>query len=398
METQAKNVNRVDPGKLDPKFGDSGQIRPHDQSGGVMAVALSAEGVLTYAVREGQGFNVYRTDPDGILDPSFGGGSGNTGEWQFIPGEGARPTRLLLQKDGKVLVIGNSIEVTALKPAALTRFNVNGSPDLVFGSFVIPIPHRDWAFVDSIDGCLQADGKILIAFSYATTDSGGSVLVRLHSDGKLDTSFNDVGFVEVERKGHIILLSSVVIQDGKIIVGGTTASNQLILASYDLEGRLNTGFGTGGFTFYAALDGSELKMRQLIAQDDGKLVCAGNGMGAGMVMRFTELGHVDKTWNRGLPVLTHAGPGTAWNSLAKQLDDKIVVAGTSENGTEMIAGRLLPDGTYDAGFSEKGWIVVGSSGGVAMDVKIQGSARIIVGGEVIIRGEGRKPVVYGLQA
>lgn len=398
METQTKDVKRVAPGQLDPKFGDFGQIRPHNRSGLVTAIALSAEGVLTYVVWEGIGFNVYRTDPDGKPDQAFNGGS--TGEWQFVPSKDARPARLLLQEDGKVLVIGDSRNGGSAGPAALRRFNANGTPDLVFGGFVIPV-HSD-SSAASIDACLQVDGKILVVFNYSGSTSKASVLVRLHSNGELDTSFAGTGFVEVESEDAIIVLTSIVIQDGKIIVGGATRSNQLVLARYDIEGKIDTDFGVDGFAFFAAADGSSLSMSQLIAQTDGTLVCAGTrivgGIEAmGMVMRFTADGHPDVLFNGGLPVLTEAGAEASWDSLAQQPDGKIVVAGTSMRFTNMIVGRLLPDGVHDASLDGIGWVSIGSAGGAAKDVKIQSSARIIVGGDTFNDNGTRVPVVFGLQ-
>lgn len=408
METQTTDVNPLDAGQLDPRF-NGGQIRPNYRSGSVRATVLSAEGALTYAAWQGKGFTLYRTDPDGIPDPGFGGGSGNTGEWQFVDGEDARPTRLLVQQDGKVLVIGDSRQVTGLRPAALTRFNANGSPDLVFGRVVIPVPHRDYAEVTWIDGCLQSDGKILVAFGYFGPAVASSVLVRLLSNGELDSSFAGTGFVEVESGDNPILLRSVVIQNGKIVVGGNTTSDQLVLARYDMEGGIDSTFGNSGFVFFAVTDGSSLKNEQLIVQDDHKLVCAGRRVeggirATGMVMRFTADGRPDEQWNGGLPVFTEAGPNLRWTSLAQQPDDKIVMVGYTYRAPidpiagDIIAGRLLPNGVHDTSFGEAGWVRVGSSGGLSWDVKVQSAARIIVGGDALIDNGGRGPVVYGLQA
>jgi len=398
MDTQATDVNLPDPGRLDPEFGVFGQIRPDFLAGSVRAVVLSAEGSLTYATRQGEGFTVYRTDSDGIKDEAFGN-DGNTGEWQFVSGKKASPSRLLLQEDDKILVIGDSREPDGIGRAALRRFHANGSPDLIFGSVVIPVAQHDYAQVALIDGCLQDDGKVLVAFSYFISESEGALLARLHSNGEPDTDFGNRGFVEIKTGGDFIRLCSVVIQDGKIVVGGTTTSGRLVLARYDLEGEIDTRFGVDGFAYLAATEGS-LKMSQLIAQADGKLVCAGGLQESmGMAMRFTADGHPDKEWNGGLPVLTNSGPETFWRSLAQQPDGKIVVVGYNR-AFHIIAGRLLPNGDHDAHFggTGSGWVSFGPSGGLSWDVKVQSGARIIVGGEAFIEAGNRGPVVYGLQA
>lgn len=399
METKAKDVNRVDPGKLDPEFGDSGQIRPNFQSGSVRAVALSDEGVLTYAVWQGEGFTLYRTDPDGIPDQGFGNG-GNTGKWQFVDGENARPSCLLLQADHKILLIGDTRKPDHSSQAALTRWNANGSPDLVFGRVVLPVPHNGYVLMHTmVGGCLQADGKILVTFGYLIGSSRRSVLIRLKNNGELDTDFAGTGVVEVGSESDAIQLVSVVIQDGKIIVGGR-ASDQLVLARYDMAGKIDTDFGVNGFAFFKTTDGFELSMTQLIAQADGKLVCAGasleGGDTKGMVMKFTADGSADMQFNRGLPVLTDAGRLSHWYSMALQPDGKIVVVGYNYDRAAIV-GRILPIGAHDTSFGGTGWVSVGI-GGIARSVKVQSSARIIVGGGAMIDNGFDSPVVYGLQA
>jgi uncharacterized delta-60 repeat protein len=395
MEIQATDGNA---GQLDPVFGDFGQIRPDFLAGSVRAVVLSAEGELTYATRQGQGFTLYRTDSDGIKDEAFGH-DGNTGEWRFVCGKQATPVRLLLQDDRKILVIGETQEADGIRRAALRRFHANGSPDLVFGSVVIPVAQHDYSQVELIDGCLQDDGKVLVSFTYYISDSQGALLARLYGNGELDTGFGNGGFLEIESEGDFIQLSSVVIQDGKIVVGGTTLSGQLVLARYDLQGRIDSQFGVDGFAFYASTDGS-LRMRQLVPQADGKLVCAGGLQETlGMVMRFTADGRPDKEWNGGRPVLTDTGPETFWRALAQQPDGEIVVVGHNR-ALHILAGRLLPNGKPDARFGRTGtgWISFGPSGGLAWDVKVQSAARMIVGAEAVIDIGHHGPVVYGLQA
>jgi uncharacterized delta-60 repeat protein len=394
MEIQTTIENA---GQLDPGFGDFGQIRPDFLAGSVMAVVLSAEGALTYATQQGKGFTLYRTDFDGIKDTNFGH-DGNTGEWQFVRGKQATPVRLLLQDDRKILVIGETREPDGIRRAALRRFNANGSPDLIFGSVVVPVAQHDYSQVELIDGCLQGDGKVLVSFTYYISESQGSLLVRLHGNGELDTGFGTRGFIEIENGDDFIRVNSVVIQGGKIVVGGTTLSGQLFLARYDLQGKIESQFGVDGFAFFTITDGS-LRMRQLIAQADGKLVCAGGLLDTiGMVMRFTADGHPDKEWNGGRPVLTDTGPETFWRSLAQQPDGKIVVVGHNR-ALHIIAGRLLPNGEHDTRFgrSGSGWVSFGPSGGLAWDVKVQSAARIIVGAEAFIDFGHHGPVVYGLQ-
>ncbi|WP_347910874.1 hypothetical protein [Pseudomonas grandcourensis] len=386
---------------LDRSFGEAGQIRPNFLSGGARAAQLSADGSLYFATWQDEN-SLFRATPEGALDPSFGNGTGRV-KWHFVHGEESRPSCLLVQADHKILVIGDTRRTDGTARAALTRFHNSGSPDLVFGTVLVPVFEGNYVVMELVSGCLQADGKILIAFGYGTAEGFGSLLIRLKAEnGELDDSFGNGGYVDVKSNGPAIELRSVLVRDdGKIIVGGT-ADDQLVIGCYTPNGEIDSSFAQEGFAYYKSPEGA-LRMRQLVAQPDGKLVCAGRvNLGAantkGMVMRFDSNGDPDSSFNEGVPVFTDAGRNTAWNSLAVQADGKIAMTGNNaELGTEplVVIGRLLPNGSPDPGFGENGWGSVGV-GGLSWDVRIQADKRIIVAGENLNDSGNRTPSIYGL--
>jgi uncharacterized delta-60 repeat protein len=129
------------------------------------------------------------------------------------------------QSDGKILIGGAYTTFTGTTHNRLVRLFSNGTLDTSFniGS----------GFNNAVT-CLaiQSDGKILVAGAYTTfTGTTHNRLVRLNANGTLDTSFN-VG------TGFDNAVNSILIQsDGKILVGGTfqtftgTSQNRILVMS-----------------------------------------------------------------------------------------------------------------------------------------------------------------------
>src|SRR5690349_22257745 len=131
------------PGDLDPSFGGgAGWVRTleiRDAANnylpeGAEDVAIQPDGkiVVTGAVIDGRSnryFGALRYLPDGSLDGSFGSG----GLVAADIGSFEDPRAIALQRDGKIVVAGETDCETARCLAAM-RPNADGSPDGSFGS------------------------------------------------------------------------------------------------------------------------------------------------------------------------------------------------------------------------------------------------------------------------
>lgn len=154
------------------------------------------------------------------------------------------------------------------------------------------------------------------------------------------------------------------------------------------SGTLDPTFGDNGVTF--AFGPSRARANALAMQFDGKIIAAGYSLGTTYysfaVARFNENGSLDSTFGTGGMVKTSI---TAYNALASavaiQSDGKIVVAGSSSNGTYNTFGiaRYNPNGTLDTTFNTDGKreSVFGDLGSVASALAVQSDGRILAVGE-----------------
>jgi uncharacterized delta-60 repeat protein len=95
---------------------------------------------------------------------------------------------------------------------------------------------------------VQPDGKIVVAgfATHATGIDSDFALARYNPDGTLDTSFDGDGIVTTDLGTQSDDARALVIQpDGRIVVAGT-AGEDIALARYMPEGKLDTSFGNGG--------------------------------------------------------------------------------------------------------------------------------------------------------
>jgi uncharacterized delta-60 repeat protein len=288
----------------------------------------------------------------GVIDQSFAYGNGFN----------ALIFSTAIQSDGKILVGGQFADYNGIGANGITRLNTDGSIDT---SFVYGTGFNN--FVQSI--AIQSDGKILVGGSF-TTYNGTSAnnIIRLNSDGSIDTSF-------VYGTGFNLEVESIAIQsDGKILVGGGFTNYNGTSANYII--RLNTDGSVDTSFVYGT--GFNAKVKSIDIQSDGKVLFGGqfttyNGTGAYRIIRLNSDGSVDTSFVYG------TGFDSTVYSMAIQSDGKIVVAGyfTGYNGIGANGiTRLNTDGSIDTSFVYG----TGFNGG-ALSIAIQSDGKIVVGGD-----------------
>jgi uncharacterized delta-60 repeat protein len=233
------------------------------------------------AARDGQNdFAVARYNADGNLDPTFGVGGKVVTDF-FGTGDAA--WALALQPDDRVLLVGVVFRSGGNADFGIARYNPDGSLDMSFDTD----GKVTTDFFGINDGAraivLQPDGRIVVAgeaFEGPVTTSSDWVVARYSGDGSLDTSFGEGGKVTADFSDKLAQVSDMALQsDGHIVIAGgsqgTLASSEadFLVARYDSDGRLDTGFAAGGKLTLDVL-GAFDTARGLDIQADGRLVVA----------------------------------------------------------------------------------------------------------------------------
>jgi uncharacterized delta-60 repeat protein len=226
-------------GTLDSTFGSGGKVTSNVESNiSVADAVLQADGkILVAGEAPSNDFGVIRYNSNGTLDTTFGNngkvttdfGSGNTLTSPFDGYDSG--SAILLQPDGKFVVLGTTNYFSNNRDFALARYNSNGTLDTTFGTggkVTTNLEDLDRAE----DLVLQPDGKII-----AVGDGGNAFAsARYNSDGSLDATFGTGGKVITQFPLNTIspnnYARAVTLQsDSKIVVAGL-AGGQFAVARY----------------------------------------------------------------------------------------------------------------------------------------------------------------------
>ncbi|MHC4440401.1 MAG: delta-60 repeat domain-containing protein, partial [Planctomycetota bacterium] len=213
------------------------------------------------------------------------------------------------------------------------------------------------------DIALQRDGKILVT-GYMTNGADDDLMViRFNIDGTLDTGFGTNGAYIYDGGdtdgGYAIAAQS----DGKILVAGEYSNGSdgdVIVLRLDPDGSLDTNFGSNGIYTYDGGNGYDAVI-DLLVQPDGKIVICGstnNGTDNDLlVMRLNKDGALDTTFGTNGATTYHGGNNHDYGlRLTVQNDGKILVTGMNHNGSDndIIVVRFNTNGAPDTSFGTGG--------------------------------------------
>jgi uncharacterized delta-60 repeat protein len=294
-----------------------------------------------------------------------------------------------LQTDGKLLVTG-SIAGLSSDDFALVRYNTNGSVDSTFDDDGLVSTDID---SNSFDGsnsiAIQMDGKIVVV-GFSFIGSGYDfVVVRYHSNGSLDSTFGGDGVVTTDVGSFDDEGVSVALQsDGKIVVAGSTVvpDYDFVVVRYNTDGSLDNSFDSDGILTSDLNSGSDDFVAKVLVQSDGKILLAGTSGGDFAVVRYNSNGSLDLSFSTDGKVTTDLGGDENGRNIAIQGDGKIVVVGSTSDGSTNIDFALVrynSNGTLDNSFDGDGILIRGlTSAGrdEAFAVAIQSDGKILAGG------------------
>jgi uncharacterized delta-60 repeat protein len=221
-----------------------------------------------------------------------------------------------------------------------------GDLDPTFGSNGSVLIGLDGLSGGGVNVVPQPDGKIVIAGS-----GNAPILARFNLDGALDTTFGTGGKANLPFDGVVARQPN-----GKLVVGGGI-NNGFGLARYTSSGILDTTFGTNGITSFWENENTLHANRfgDLVIQPDGKILVVGlEDIEDGnhvycLVTRLDENG--ERIQDESAFYDESNFPGSERNfckTAALQSDGKIILAGMAEpgdQGVSIILGRLLDPGS-----------------------------------------------------
>lgn len=324
----------------------------------------------------------------GQLDPQFGHGGLLKVE---IPSGDFR-ARGVLDAAQAIYLLG----VVSSEPAALTilKLDAEGRLDTSFGTGGM-VMHRvvEGYMVSDVRGTIQPDGRIL-ATCLCTPEPGqattaGLLVVRCMADGRLDLGFGDGGFklwrgewTSAQNNGGV-----TVQPDGKIVVagwGGGGATGINIVLCFLPSGGFDAGFGQGGVVreLRGFTNFNDVEIRQ-----DGHILVGGYNVGVAAIFCYRTDGSPDPGFAEdGMLRMPDNGPPTMhFNCIAMQPGAHVVGAGifvVESLISDGIVVRATPAGQLDPAFNGGELLHLPERMDQCMDIAIDGEGRLITLGRV----------------
>jgi len=219
----------------------------------------------------------------GTLDATFGTGgkvvtSINSGQDKAYD--------VVIQPDGKIVIAGYTQTTITGKDFAVLRYNIDGSPDVSFGTNGIvttdlQLGSDDVAFSLTLD----ANNKIIVAGYSDDGSNKNAAIVRYKTNGIIDSTFGINGIVitnfesNYQDEIHVVQYHPLT---GKIIVGGAAIISSTlakpVVARYLPNGRIDSTFNSTGIKtlWVTTLDYQyNFMLEDLKVQSNGKISAVG---------------------------------------------------------------------------------------------------------------------------
>ena len=237
---------------------------------------------------------------------------------------------------------------------------------------------------------VQPDGKIVVGGA----TNGDFLVIRFNADGTLDSTFDGDGMAINDFGTATNEIGAIALQsDGKIVAAGWSqngTSDEFAVARYNTDGSLDTTFGGVG---YVTTDFGLLADRAsgVVVQSNGKIVVIGrmdNGPNDDFaIARYNTDGSLDITFSvDGMDSFDFNGGQDRARDVVVQSDGKIILVGqVGGGGTDFGLARYNTDGTLDNTFDGDGMARTDFFGfsDQAREVAIQSDSQIVVVGRVI---------------
>lgn len=309
-----------------------------------LGLVLQADGKLvmvglSFEIGPDSDFAALRINDDGTADNSFGNhGNG----WMTTGRPGSDVGTAIAVDAGGGFLLGGFVSSSTLLDAAGMRLEPLGAADATYGSGGIVVAASDSNSFHAV--LMQPDGKAL--FGGHIDSNGGAIVQRLNADGSVDASF--AGDSRAELSGVLDVVGGIhLLADGQILVAGQRLADARIVRLH-ANGTIDASFGVAGsLTVTAASLGlSNLVLEALTLDGDGRMLATGYAIGAStgaqlLVLRGLPTGQLDVGFGSGGTRLIDAEGDLFGNALAVQADGAIVIAGTDQATTPEVPDHML---------------------------------------------------------
>jgi uncharacterized delta-60 repeat protein len=219
----------LDNGTLDATFGTGGMVSTDLLSReGFVSVIIQPDGKIVAAGRTG---NIYETKmvvarywPTGVLDGSFG-----TGGYTIIEFNGDRDyiLEIAIQADGKILGAGTFQQDLNHYVGVVLRLTTDGELDTSFADIGWTTLDLSNMYTSCVNVSVQLDGKVVVGGGFRPPMASGKFIARFSSSGVLDPMFNGTGLVmEAGQTGINKIYTALRIQtDQRIVAIGSVDGN-----------------------------------------------------------------------------------------------------------------------------------------------------------------------------
>jgi uncharacterized delta-60 repeat protein len=240
-------------------------------------------------------------NPNGSLDTSFNVGLGPN----YVDQYDGSSSMISEQSDGKLIIVGTFTTFNGISKKNIVRLNLDGTIDTSFN-----VGSSSNGYIACVK--IQNDGKILCGGKFSQFNGQAKAsMVRLNSDGTIDNSFNiGAGFKNIINSfTQDGIIKTIDIQnDNKIIVGGKFLKfNNIVkinLVRLNSNGTIDTGFNIGIGGGNNTTDGTNNGQINKIIYDNSsnKIYATGtinnfNGNPSYNLLRLNSDGTTDTTFN-----------------------------------------------------------------------------------------------------
>ena len=331
---------------------------------------------------------------------------------------------LLIQPNGKLVVVGQTDSESSTASFAVLRYNSNGSLDTTFdadGVATLDISTNYTGTDVALSVVLQTDGKLVVAGNtFVPYPADFFALARYNSNGSLDHSFSGDGVVVTNTSppsqldGH--LLDTLLLQpNGKLVAVGTTnladfgdMYSTIGLVRYNVDGTLDSSFSSDGIVTNDAVGNYwRYYVGGAVLQTDGKIVVGADAQFKQyddygelmhdaprdfLVARYNNNGSLDTSFGSGgsaIANFTAAGLSNSFvQSVVRQNDGKILLIGGATDRTgaagavDFAIARYNANGTLDTNFGTNGKVLTDFSNGydIATSAVLQADGKLLVAG------------------